>query len=200
MTISRRRLLGQALVGSAALLAACRTPVPNTPGPSSTEAPASPIPPTSTTQATSATLASSPTPPAIGTTAPSATTAATETTTPRPRLLLPSISKERVPTVAPPTPVPSATPVAATNTPRPAGPLPTPRATDTPRPTPPPGATAGPRIPVHKMTKWGLGVYMEGNEIFDSLYMAKPSVLLPIDPSAGWAQRIRPWFPKACPL
>jgi hypothetical protein len=86
--------------------------------------------------------------------------------------------------------------VPPTNTP---APVPTgpPRPTDTPRPTPPPVPTAGLRVPITKITKWGLGVYREGNEVFDDLYVAKPTVILLMDPSEGWARRIRESFPKA---
>jgi hypothetical protein len=93
----------------------------------------------------------------------------------------------------PPAPQPTASP-------RPAPPTPTPgppRPTDTPRPTPPPAPTPGPRVPVAKITKWGLGVYREGNEVFDDLYVAKPSTILLMDPTPGWARRVREWFPKA---
>jgi hypothetical protein len=73
----------------------------------------------------------------------------------------------------------------------------TPRPTDTPRPTPPPAPTSGPRIPITKTTKWGLGVYREGNEVFEDLYVAKPTTILLMDPTEGWAKRVRGSFPKA---
>jgi hypothetical protein len=52
-------------------------------------------------------------------------------------------------------------------------------------------------VPVLKVSKWGLGVYREGNEIFNDLYAAKPTVLLLLNPSEGWARRLREWFPRA---
>ncbi len=185
VTTSRRRLLRRAALGGLALLAACRPSAPNTPPPEATST-AQPVP-----SATTAPTAPSATPEASATSAPS------PTGTPTNRLWVPAIPNQRAPTAVPPTPVPTATPVPATSTPRPTGPSPTPGPTETPRPTPPPGPTAGPKVPITKITKWGLGVYMEGNEIFESLYVAKPTVLLLMDPSPGWAQRIRQWFPKA---
>lgn len=108
-------------------------------------------------------------------------------------MYLPSIG-QTLPTVVAPT----ATPVPATRAPvAPIAPAGTPRPTDTPRPTPPPNPTPGPRAPITKITKWGLGVYRESNEIFDDLYVAKPTVILLMDPTAGWARRIRHTFPKA---
>jgi hypothetical protein len=60
-----------------------------------------------------------------------------------------------------------------------------------------PGPTDGPRIPIAKITKWGIGAYREGNEVFDDMYTAKPTIILLMDPTPGWAERIRRWFPKA---
>ena len=187
MTTSRRRFLGRALVGSLALLAACRSTAP-TPPPATPESPEA----TSTVAPPSPSLAESPTsgPSPTAAASPTAESSATATARAGVRILLPVIGKQPAPTPVPatPTPVPTAKPVAPTSSP---GPSPT------PRPTPPPAPTAGLKVPITKITKWGLGVYMEGNEIFDSLYMAKPSVLLLMDPSAGWAKRIRESFPKA---
>src|SRR3989442_1417294 len=61
----------------------------------------------------------------------------------------------------------------------------------------PPAPTPGPPIPILKITKWGLGAYREGNEVFNDLYAAKPTVILLQDPSVGWARRVRETFPKA---
>ena len=46
-------------------------------------------------------------------------------------------------------------------------------------------------------SKWGIGVYREGNTIFDDLYASRPGVILLMDPSEGWARRIRACFPRA---
>lgn len=53
------------------------------------------------------------------------------------------------------------------------------------------------RLPIQRQTKWGLGVYREGHQIFDDLYTARPGVILLMDPSDGWARRIRACFPRA---
>ena len=53
------------------------------------------------------------------------------------------------------------------------------------------------RPPIQRQSKWGLGVYREGNQIFDDIYTAKPGVILLMDPSEGWARRIRACFPRA---
>lgn len=182
---SRRAFL---LASLALLAAACRTPVPTTrPEPTASKTrPAASAVPTSAPSATGA--ASSPTG-APAPAAPSATrlpptAAATGTPSARPRILLPDIRNERPPTPQPPAPVPTMAP----GTP---GPTETPRPTSVPRPTP------GPLMPITKVTKWGLGVYREGNEVFQDLYTAKPTVLLLMDPSEGWAKRLRETFPKA---
>jgi hypothetical protein len=60
-----------------------------------------------------------------------------------------------------------------------------------------PVPTEGPRVPIAKITKWGIGVYREGNEVFDDLYVSKPTIILLMDPTPGWAERVRRWFPKA---
>jgi len=52
-------------------------------------------------------------------------------------------------------------------------------------------------VPITKLTKWGLGVYREGNQVFDDLYTARPTTILVMDPTPGWAQRVRQSFPKA---
>jgi hypothetical protein len=189
MTTSRRQLLRRSFLASLALLAACRSPVAETPPPAATEAPTALPPPSPTTV-----------PPTQPVAAPTAIPTAPPTASPtRSTIFLPDVSSQFTPTALPPTPAPSATPVRPTNTPAPVPTVPTapPRPTDTPRPTPPPGPTAGPRAPITKVTKWGLGVYREGNEVFDDLYVAKPTIILLMDPSEGWARRIREWFPKA---
>jgi hypothetical protein len=76
-------------------------------------------------------------------------------------------------------------------------PRPTPTATAAPRPfvsvpLPPPE-----RPPIERQTKWGIGVYRESNPIFDDLYTSRPGVILLMDPSEGWARRIRACFPRA---
>jgi hypothetical protein len=184
MTTSRRQLLRRALIGSAALLAACRTPLPveTPPPPAPTEPPATPT-------ALPATIAPSPT-----AAPPSPLPTASPT---RAAVFLPGVESNQPPTPAPPTAVPTARPAPPTSTAGPPAPTAPPRPTDTPRPTPPPGPTPGQRVPISKITKWGLGVYREGNEIFDDLYAAKPTVILLMDPTPGWARRIREWFPKA---
>src|SRR5207302_1546840 len=97
-------------------------------------------------------------------------------------------------TTSPSTPVPSpSTPAPAPSTPAPTPPAPGPR----PEPTAPPAPTPGPPIPILKITKWGLGVYRDGNDIFNDLYVAKPTVILLQDPTEGWARRVRETFPKA---
>jgi hypothetical protein len=170
--VSRRSLVLGGL--AAVLLAACTSPPPPE-QPTSTV-----VPPTDTPRAPEA--------------SPSAAASATASPTPRSRVYLPQVPQ----TGATPIP-PSPTPVPATNTPIPAptntpGPPPP---TNTPRPTAPPAPTPGPPVPILKVTKWGLGVYRDGNEIFNDLYTAKPTVILMQDPQIGWAKRVRETFPKA---
>src|SRR5205823_2580672 len=74
----------------------------------------------------------------------------------------------------------------ATSTARPAGP------TAAPVPLPPPE-----RPPILRQSKWGIGVYRESNPIFDDIYTTRPGVILLMDPTEGWARRVRACFPKA---
>src|SRR5262245_58055756 len=83
-----------------------------------------------------------------------------------------------------PNATPTARPVSAAASP--AGP------TATPIALPPPE-----RPPILRASKWGIGVYREGNTIFDDLYTSQPGVLLLMDPSEGWARRVRSTFPSA---
>jgi len=95
----------------------------------------------------------------------------------RHRVVLPIVSSNRPPgsTATPPTAAP---PTAALTTP--------PRPTLTPE-----------RPPISKVTKWGVGVYREGNAMFDDVYTTQPGVVLLMDPSEGWARRVRAVLPRA---
>jgi hypothetical protein len=53
------------------------------------------------------------------------------------------------------------------------------------------------RPPILRQSKWGVGVYRESNPIFDDLYATRPGVILLMDPSEGWARRVRACFPRA---
>jgi len=159
-------------------MAACEAP-------RATETPGEPSPrPTHAASAVPTPFAASPT------SAPLPTASATR----RPHILLPEVFQTQ-PAPIPPSPTPR--PATSTPVPRPTETPGPPRPTDTPRPTPPPAPTPGPPIPILKQTKWGLGVYREGNEIFRNLYVAKPTTILLMDPSHGWAKRVRETFPKA---
>jgi hypothetical protein len=83
-----------------------------------------------------------------------------------------------------PTATPTARPVSAATSP--VGPPATPIALAPPE-----------RAPILRGSKWGIGVYREGNTIFDDLYASRPGVILLMDPSEGWARRIRSTFPSA---
>jgi hypothetical protein len=184
-SMRRRDLLRLAgLLAASAAAAACRgadqTPAPTTP---TATAPTTPRP-------TEAAATALPTASAAAPTAPP-TAAPTGTATARPRAFAPIAPRDPAP---PPTATARPRP---TEAPKPLGPSPTARATDTPRPTPPPAPTAGPRVPITKETKWGMGVYREGNEVFDDLYVCKPTTILLMDPTEGWAHRIRESFPRA---
>jgi hypothetical protein len=185
--VKRRDLLRLAgLLAASAAAAACT-------GPDQAPPPATATPTTpATARPTEAAATVLPTASAAAPTAPSTAVPAASTGTPtaRPRAFAPLAPRDPVPPTASPRPRP-------TEVPRPVGPSPTPRATDTPRPTPPPAPTAGPRVPITKQTKWGMGVYREGNEVFDDLYVSKPSTILLMDPTDDWARRIRRWFPEA---
>jgi hypothetical protein len=188
--MKRRDLIRLAgLLAGSAVAAACRGPA----------APPTPEPPPPAATATAGAAATSAVAPPTATAAASATAAAaTSTAAPAAsataragaRILAPSVPQDPVPPTATPRPRP-------TEAPRPVGPSATPRATDTPRPTPPPAPTPGPRVPITKLTKWGMGVYREGNEVFDDLYVCKPTTILLMDPTEGWARRVRQSFPKA---
>ncbi|HZR00420.1 MAG TPA: hypothetical protein VFC93_16580 [Chloroflexota bacterium] len=71
------------------------------------------------------------------------------------------------------------------------------RPAQAPPPTPTPVLPLPERPPILKTTKWGVGVYREGNTMFDDLYTAQPGVVLLMDPSDGWARRIRAVLPRA---
>jgi hypothetical protein len=102
--------------------------------------------------------------------------------------------------------VPSASPRAAS----------TRRATPTPRPTrtgtPAPTRTARPQMTVTPArtptnytppvirngdNKWGVGVYKDSNRVVDLLRETQPGVILLMDPTEGWARRVREAAPNA---
>jgi hypothetical protein len=121
------------------------------------------------------------------------------TPVPRYRAYLPFLDQSH-----PPAPTPTAA-LTSTPIPRAASPTPTINPFETPGlvpPTPTPRPTSVPApapvlAPIDKVTKWGLGVYREGNEVFKDLLVAKPGVILLMDPTPGWARRVRKEFPKA---
>jgi hypothetical protein len=174
---SRRVLILAGLGAATALLAACTTTVDQTPTP----IPEAPTPPVPTVEPSASPRATASPPPAASPTS-------------RPRIYLPELS-QTLPTPVPPSPTPR--PATSTPIPQPTATPGPPRPTDTPRPTQPPAPTPGPPIPILKKTKWGLGVYREGNEVFNDLYVAKPTVILLQDPSVGWAKRVKETFPNA---
>jgi hypothetical protein len=45
--------------------------------------------------------------------------------------------------------------------------------------------------------KWGLGVYRDSNRVADLLRQAQPGVILLMDPTVGWARRVRAAHPDA---
>jgi hypothetical protein len=45
--------------------------------------------------------------------------------------------------------------------------------------------------------KWGVGVYRDSNRILDVLARTQPGVILLMDPSIGWAKRVRAQHPDA---
>jgi hypothetical protein len=45
--------------------------------------------------------------------------------------------------------------------------------------------------------KWGIGVYKDSNRVADLLLETRPGVILLMDPSVGWAQRVRKQHPDA---
>ncbi|HEY3081226.1 MAG TPA: hypothetical protein VGM69_15135 [Chloroflexota bacterium] len=197
--MTRRRFLrALAGLGGLALFAACGVepvPSPTRPArpspPPTSPPPASPTGPTAPTASPAAPPTLTARPQATATVLPAPTPAATGTAAAAPRIYLPEIG--RAPPPIPTVPPPTAPPQPAAPPPTPG----TPQPTETPRPTPPPVPTTGPRLPIAKITKWGLGVYREGNEVFDDLYVAKPTTILLMDPTPGWAQRVRQWFPNA---
>src|SRR3989442_1110948 len=189
---SRRALLRGGLGAAAALLAACTPPAPTPP-----TSPA-PTPPAPTRPTPSGPTPAGPTPsgprPTARPTGPRPE--ATGSARPSPSALPPTASQtarriyfpevgQALPTPVPPPPTPR--PATSTPIPQPTGTPGPPRPTDTPRPTAPPAPTPGPPIPILKITKWGLGAYREGNEVFNDLYAAKPTVILLQDPSVGGA-------------
>jgi hypothetical protein len=78
----------------------------------------------------------------------------------------------------------------------------TPAPTRTPRPltSPTPGVTAIPYVPPtirNGDNKWGVGVYKDSNRVIDMLRETQPGVVLLMDPSEGWARRVRETVPNA---
>jgi hypothetical protein len=78
-----------------------------------------------------------------------------------------------------------------------AQPTATPQPTSTPQSTATPVPTPTPRQPVTKVTKWGVGLYRSGGHYMNSLFQTKPTTILLMDPTPGFAQEVRQWFPKA---
>src|SRR5262249_13447774 len=82
--------------------------------------------------------------------------------------------------------------------PRPSS-TPAPTRTARPRTSSTPGATAVPYIPPtirNGDNKWGVGLYKDSNRVIDMLRETQPGVVLLMDPSEGWARRVRETVPS----
>lgn len=97
----------------------------------------------------------------------------------------------------------------ATRTPRPArtphnpwarrpNGFPTPPAVPTAGVRPTPGGVAYTPPPIRNGdNKWGVGVYKDSNRVLDALKETQPGVILLMDPSEGWAKKVREALPNA---
>jgi len=76
--------------------------------------------------------------------------------------------------------------------------FPTPSTRPTPGAKPTPGgATYRPPPIKNGDDKWGVGVYKDSNRVLDGLKDTQPGVILLMDPSEGWAKKLRQQFPNA---